>query len=531
MSLTPSATLVAQPNNLDPKNVLTLTDIARKLRNLNLVTEATYKEITHLIEQDGINSRSTLLYQLQRQALNRLLPRELRGSPVNIGISVENLTNEMRSELLKLLNQLRNSDVVSQRVYEKLQADIAAGRIKMDIQLFQYAAMQMEIDERFPIEVQQPYLNSLYSTGIFSAEGYTRLLQDLKSGNIKDKIEFLKYSDRALIFHLRDYSLNPYDYFPKIHSSVTQMLINTGVANISFENFSLELVKDTGYSDDKSYKAIASIRVNGKLYQQSSFYSVAEDNEDFIGRIESEEFLNLFNKILRDRGSEYRLYEIQAFSNDLGMPALDHSRFGVIALTENQAKAYFKQKDLHQETKLTTDRIEEILSLFQKIGLFNHLTQEQITAGRQKIIQSYITHPNDLLQAFDNLVVTVEWESGDVENPYQELTHHLAAVSRGMFTPSDISNEFDWQNQTAGQSFTLNNRRYSTKLEFNDDFLDPEFFTFIEQVVEQTVPDGRFYPLYQGAYDIIGYIFLTNEQRRILQSEGLVVLEASTKRN
>lgn len=530
VSLIPSATLVAQPNNLNPKNALNLTEIVRKLQNFNIVTEANYVQIKRLIEQGGINSRSQLLYQLQRDALNRLLPPEFRGSPVNIGFAVDDLTHEMRSELLKLLNQLRNSDVVSQRVYEKLQADIAAGRIKLDIQLFQHAATQMQIDEMFQLEVQQPYVNSLYSTGIFSTEGYTRLLQDLKSGNIQDGIEFLKYSDRAIIFNLRDYSLDPYDYFPKIHATVAQMLNNTGVVNISFEDFALELVKDTEYNDDKIYKAIASVRVNGKLYQQSSFYAVTENKEDFIGRIESEEFINLFNKILRDRGSEYRLYNIQAFSYDLGSPALEHSRFGVIALTENQAKVYFEQEDLRQETQLTTDRVEEILSLFQKIGLFSHLTQQQINSSRQKIIKSYITDPHELLQAFDNLVVSVEWESGDTDNPYQELTYELAAVSRGMFTPSDISNEFDWQNQTAGQSFTLNGKRYSTKLEFNDDFLDPEFFTFIQQVVEQTVPDGRFYPLYADAYDIAGYIFLTNEQRRILQSEGLIVLEASTKK-
>jgi ribosomal protein L19E/predicted transcriptional regulator len=501
---------------------MSLTDVAHKLRNLNLVTEVSYQEITRLIEQGAIQSRSALLRQLEQDAVKFLLAAFGLGTGAAVNFGVADFTNEMRSELLKLLDKLRESDVVSQGVYEKLQGDITSGAIRLDVQLFQNAAWQMEIDQRLPVEVQEPFLNSLRAAGILSKKGYARLLQDLKGGKIQDDIKFLKYIDRALLFDLHDYSLDPYDYFPKIHAAVSQMLTQTGVANFTWENFALELVKNAEYSGDESYQAIASVNINGKLYKQSSFYTTAKDHQDFIGRIESEEFLNLFNKILRDQGSVYRLYEIKAFSDNLGIPGLDHSRFGVIALTENQAKVYFQREDFHQETRLTTDRIEEILSLLEKIGLLNHLTQEQITTGQQKIRQSYITHPHDLLQAFPHLVVTVEWESGNLDKPYQELTYELVAASRGAFIPTDISNEFDGKNQIAAQSFTLNGRRYSKKLEYNNDFLDPEFFSFIQQIVEQTVSDGRFYPLYQDSDNIVGYIFLTNEQQRVLDSEGFI---------
>ncbi|AFY34723.1 hypothetical protein [Calothrix sp. PCC 7507] len=501
-----------------------LTDVASKLRDLNLVTEVTYQEIARLIEQGAIQSRSALLRQLEQDTVKRLLTSLGIGTGAAVNFGIADLTNEMRSELLKLVHQLRESDVVSQGVYEKLRGDIASGGIRLDVQLFQNAAWQMEIEQQLQPEVQEPYLKSLRTAGVLSKKGYTRLLQDLKGGKIQDDIKFLKYIDRALLFNLHDYSLDPYGYFPKIHTTIAQMLTKTGVANFTFENFALELVKSLDYNGDESYQAIASVNINGKLYQQSSFYAPAIDNQDFVGRIESEEFLHLFNKILRDQGSDYRLYDIKAESDYLGIPGLDHSRFGVIALTENQAKAYFQQEDFRQEARLTTDYIEEILSLWKKIELFNHLTEDQITTSQQKIRQSYITHPHDLLQAFDNLVVTVEWESGNVDNPYQELTYELVAASRGAFVPTDISNEFDGKNQTAAQSFTLNDKRYSRKFEYNNDFLDPKFFSFIQQVVEQTVSNGRFYPLYEDSEDIVGYIFLTNEQQHVLQSQGVITI-------
>jgi hypothetical protein len=53
--------------------------------------------------------------------------------------------------------------------------------------------------------------------------------------------------------------------------------------------------------------------------------------------------------------------------------------------------------------------------------------------------------------------------------------------------------------------------------------IEGECVTFIERVSEQTVPEGRFYPLYDG-YSVTGYLFLTDEQRRVLLLEELIVL-------
>lgn len=405
----PAAKLYAQPNNPDSSNAVSLTAVARNLRSLNLLTEATYQEVTRLIELGGLRSRSALLRQVEQDAvirLRRLLAPYVRNFS-NVHISVDNFTDEMRSEFLQIGHQLKESGVLSDRVYKHLQAEIVAGHIQLDIQLFRHAAMQMEIYEQLQPARVEPFLNSLREPGVISHAGYTQLLQALTAGTIENSIEFLNYFDRAVLFDLRDYSEDPYDYFPKIHQTIAQMLTKTGVANITLNDFALELETgvDIDYSDNN---AIVSVSVNGRQYQQSSYYSTPKDKNDFLGRIDSDQFIHLFNKILRDRGSPYRLYAQEAFSYDLGMPGVDDSRFGVLALTDNQAKIYFKQDELRSDTLLTTDRVEEILTLMEKIGLFSHLTKEQIAAGRQQIKQSYITHLYELLEAFDDLVVTFD---------------------------------------------------------------------------------------------------------------------------
>lgn len=43
-------------------------------------------------------------------------------------------------------------------------------------------------------------------------------------------------------------------------------------------------------------------------------------------------------------------------------------------------------------------------------------------------------------------------------------------------------------------------------------------------MVEETSPDTKLFPLY-GEYELVGYLFLTEQQRRTLELEGLVTLE------
>jgi hypothetical protein len=498
------------------------TIVVDNLYRQNFLTEATYQEVRRLVELGGIQKRSRLLHYVSVDSTHRWLEPHGLSSSTNGSRSIPSnvvITGEMPpAELQQLLQRLNDTGVLSSPVYGQLQEELEVGRIRLDIDLFRQAETRMRQYERLQPEAIAPYLQNLNTLGILSDENLTRLLQDLRAGQIESETDFVNYFDRALMLDLPNDSSNPDDYFQEIHQAIAQMLTEAGVAEIRLEDFRVEISEDSDpYPSNEEHNMIVSARVNGRLYQQGLYYFSLSNTSNFLGQIDYE-FIYLFNKILRDQASPYRVYTVP--------------NNGILALTEEQARGYFgispSANQWSHDNSLTSDRIQEILTLFEQIGLLNHLTPTQINAGKQRIAQTLITHPYELLMAFDNAVVVIEdWESGNINNPYQEFTREFAVASRGAFTPTDISNEFDWENATAGQSLTVNGTRYSTALEFQGDWLDPNFFTFIEEVVAETSSEGKFYPLYRE-YGLVGYLFLTESQRRTLEAEELVTLEVPT---
>ncbi|GAP97028.1 hypothetical protein [Leptolyngbya sp. NIES-2104] len=186
----------------------------------------------------------------------------------------------------------------------------------------------------------------------------------------------------------------------------------------------------------------------------------------------------------------------------------------------NRLKSIAKQL---KEAGAISDRIQAILERFEAISLLPHLTPQQKAKGKQKIARQYINSSYELLAAFDDLMISFDWETGNLENPYQALTERFASASRGAFNPTQISDGFDLDKGVAGLSFFVNGVRYSTKLKFDGDWLDPEFMTLIDRAVAETVSDGKFYELYDGS-SVEGYLFLTSQQRQALEAENLVKL-------
>ena len=139
----------------------------------------------------------------------------------------------------------------------------------------------------------------------------------------------------------------------------------------------------------------------------------------------------MLNRVLRDRNSPYRLHSIEASTYEFGVPARDNSRTGVLALTRDQATTLrtprrnwyqylFPNLEIYNNT-LTTEQIEALLTQFEAMSLFSHLTAEQIESGRRYLRQNFLNRQTELLSSFKNLVVSFAWETSNIENPYQSL--------------------------------------------------------------------------------------------------------------
>jgi hypothetical protein len=474
------------------------------------------------INQGNVANRANLLEFLGEEADRRSnpdSPQQIATDYVFIGELSEAELNQLKS----IAQQLKEAGAISDRVYQKIQRR-AGITIQLELQLFNFAADWMRGDEAPEPERIQPVLDNLQRSGLITSDNRTKLSLDLKTGKAEDGYDIVRYLENTKIFNLRDYSRDPVIYFPQIHREVAQLLTKAGAANLSTATFKLQFL------DVEEDNALISTKVDSRKYEFASHYSAARSQNHFFGMIDGE-FIQLFNKILRDQKSSYRLYTVGFFSDEYGAFGLDYSRFAVLVLTEEQAKQLHRWTSSYlaigledHSSAFNSDLIDSILSLIESIGLLSHLTPQQKTEGKQKIARQYINSSYELLAAFDNLLISFDWETGNLENPYQALTKRFAVASRGAFQPTEISNEFDYDQKIAGQSFVVKGVRYSTKLEFNGDWLDSAFIAFLDRVIAETVPDVKFYTLYDGLSEV-GYLFLTQQQRQVLEAEKLITLE------
>jgi hypothetical protein len=152
--------------------------------------------------------------------------------------------------------------------------------------------------------------------------------------------------------------------------------------------------------------------------------------------------------------------------------------------------------------------------MLDSIGLTNAYTAEERSAASRCYLSTIVAKEWALMDCFPNLSVIIDdWETGNLDNPYEELTLQFAAASRGAFQPTDIVDNFNqnWQKEKTEYGFTLNGTKYRTELTMMRDWLDPKFIDLIAEALEDQQINGQFFS-YRG----VGNIFLTEEQYSFL---------------
>jgi hypothetical protein len=365
----------------------------------------------------------------------------------------------------------------------------------------------------------------LYDKKICNDTNYEKLLSDITSDKLNNKIEFLNYCSKSIIVELKDYPNELENYLEKIHTSTASL-----IPELAFTDFKFQIVLDSSVYDStfKSYDAVVSLKSNGKTYRQKSFIKPAdiEKNKqmEYFGKIDQQEYYKIFNKILSDIQSPYRLHEVKAYIGN----AVDWNRFGIIALTKEQAEMlhgsiYFNPSYENFKNTLTSKRIDTASQEFQKLGLFAHLNTEQISAAQLKVLLQENQTLNDVLQCYPNVIYSFDTELGNLENPYDELLKELSLISHGAFKPTIIIDNFAKPNGNKTLlKFSFKGKEYSKELKVEDDWIDPSIFDLIKQVVTDNKLNGQFYELYTGGQDA-SIIFLTSEQAEFLRTNKLLI--------
>lgn len=171
---------------------------------------------------------------------------------------------------------------------------------------------------------------------------------------------------------------------------------------------------------------------------------------------------------------------------------------------------------------LKPERIQEGVEAYQKIGLFAHLSKEQIDLVIHRVAEQKLVTLNDLLSAFPDLVYNFDTELSNLEDPYAELIRELGKLSHNDFKVRDISDDFNMGNKYTTLKFKIANKPYTRKLHTEGEWIDPEFFDFVQSVVTENKLKGQFYDLYTGGQDM-SIIYLTKEQYDYLLEHKLAI--------
>jgi hypothetical protein len=422
----------------------------------------------------------------------------------------------------KTLKDLLKIGLITQRIYDETWPKIQTNELYLEVKVLDYLVQRTNYYEDFDGNKKRELalLNNLENNKIISKNSHKNLLKTYKPYEIKTKFDYLVYCNDAIVVDLKQYSLNPEVYYPLIFNKIKSIL-----PEFNYTNLSIKITENDKY-DKTLIEQKVSIRfeLNGRIYKNTFWHNFVKKTPDSLDKKEEiapirEDFHKGINKWLADINSTKRLYFANsAFQEQAGQPWLSDNFIGLILLDEKQFKAwgdytpYFMQMQSHDNT-FNTEGVQNIIREYEKIGLVNHLSKTEIDSAKMKIEETEIDNYASILSFFPKNIVYFDWESGNLENPYEEITLDFAAASRGIFTPTNITDNFkkDWKNKATQYGFTFKNKRYEAELEIKTDWLDPKFEQLIEQALKEQDAETAIYSCVSNGQES-GYVLLNKSQ-------------------
>ena len=439
------------------------------------------------------------------------MPDEREQAQINVG-------------LVDYLSRLNAAGLIDERQLEFFRNEVEEGTFVHILQLAPEIMTKIEIDEMLAPENFDVIAEELLQDSICTGNNNERLKADIAQYKLNNPIDILEYCDKAVVVREEDYPEEPENYLEAIHEKTAKVL-----DELDFEDFQFKIVLDSSISreDSKFYDFVISLKVKGKEYSQRSSYHLysPSKNKYFGNKIDQQSYYKIFNKVLADNQSPYRLHEVKSFKAN----AVNWEVFGIIALTSEQATTLHGYWDFLRpsyesfKNTLTTDRIEIAIREYRRLGLFDHLSEVEINNGIQSVREQENSNLNDVLMCFPRVVYAFDMELGNLETPYVELVEEFSKISHGQFKPENIWGNFDFDSEEKCTiRFDLNGKTFSKDLVVDSDWMDVNFFGFVDTVVAESGLDGKFHSLFEGGQGAI-IIYLTPKQYSYLREYKLAV--------
>ena len=452
-------------------------------------------------------------------------------------ISIEDdygLIHDERSVLGKTCtrtaNDLLKIGLIDTSLHIDILAKIKSSELFAEGYVVKYAANKVSYFENYEYYKKEEidFVKGLYDVGVIKKENLDKLLDSYAPLELKKKYDLLTYCENAKKFILENYPLSAVEAYKRIFEDITALIPDFEFTEFEliFEKQERDFITDTLNALDATIK----FKSSGDFYKYSFFYTTFNKHE-LIGEVPMKiniDFHSGINKWLADKESPYRLYYANKNEVYKTGSAYGEKEFWLILLTEEQFKAFGSMNsdyflfDQNHDNFFNSKSIAEAINLYEDLGLFVHLDGEEKMLARQCVEEKMIEKFQDILICFPKTVAYIYWENNNFENPYEELAKKFSLISKGIFNPININDNYGKDGEQGKDStvfsFEFKGEKYSKELKMRRDWLVKGLIEFIESVLIKNNIDGRFYYCFENG-EASGYIFLTKNQYEILRDK------------
>jgi hypothetical protein len=437
----------------------------------------------------------------------RVLP--LFPQPVNIdGRAVHPTRSVMGKTRTRTARDLLNIGLIDDKVYKELMKAIADSSATVEYELFGIAATRTIYYESFPFVKQRQLelVNALVANNLMPYDQKEKLLSSYGAYDLKSTIDIAALCNRTLVVDTLHIS-RPQKYFSDLINGLARIIPGYRPTNIQVKT-------DTVVEWEMPARYVkVSLIADSREYRINVFAGIVGDTislERSAMMYSRETIAFLVNKWLNDQRSPYRLYTVTA-----GPDSPTETRAVFILMDENERELWRGQEEGLSEAdhrdRLTSMDIDRAIATFDSIGLFSHLSRQQIDSSRMTVAEKFIVNHADILISFPNVLYEYYWEMPGIEQPYAEQCRRIAAISRGRFSPTnmqdDFKNQFTRHKREVTFSFLSNGKLYRRTMNVQDDWMDESALELIRQAIREKNPNDN---LYRCKNDV--YLYLEQSQ-------------------
>lgn len=470
------------------------------------------RELKYIRDKGRANYRVAILGGLENIILQKTFHIDPHKTGISYSYSNEHINKKnqdsINTSLRVLLQKIKRANLLTDRVYTYALKSIDSGRFVVELQMI---SSLTEISSRLEWLAPNrllPVAEQLHKNGIVSDSSFLRLKDDINNGKIESAFQLNNYCTHDRIFDMAKYPDDPNVWLEQMHRDIGSILPGLG-----FTDFKYTEVPDTSFSIP-GIRFKVSLTCNGRIYKHISLPITNYRNRQ--GKIASkdifvEDFYRIFNKILTDQQSPYRLHSIM-FSHTTAND--DIKRFALIALKHEQGDAFMKDPVMSYmlatmeayDSVLTSTKIDSTLAGWRNMGLFAHLSNTELNKAFDNAQSADLFPTSSLLSNFPEVIYNLHDALTGSRRPYSNLLIHLAKITHGAFNPTKIVQI----NQGHGLKiqYLFKGKTHSYTFATNYGWMDVKFPAFMKNLKYENNLSGNFYQL---KYDD-AVIYLTQKQ-------------------